>query len=53
MTKKKTKLIGGFVEPHIKSIIDNKLLVVLGISQSEYLRQVVIRDLENRGFLKP
>jgi len=52
MAPKKTKLIGGWVEPHINSIIDNKVLVVKGINKSEYLRQLIIRDLESMGLLK-
>lgn len=52
MARSKSKLVGGWVEPHIESIVENRVLVVLGVSKSEYVRQLVIGDLNNRGLLQ-
>jgi hypothetical protein len=39
------------VEPEIKALVE-KVAQALGISQSDYVRFVVLRDLQKQGYLE-
>ncbi|MCW4046170.1 MAG: hypothetical protein NWE99_01210 [Candidatus Bathyarchaeota archaeon] len=39
------------VEPELKALVE-KVAATIGISQSDYVRLVVLNDLKGRGYLK-
>lgn len=45
------KALFAMVEPEIKALVE-KVAKSLGISQSDYVRFVVLQDLQNKGYLK-
>jgi len=47
----RTKALFAMVEPEIKALVE-KIASSIGVSQSDYVRHVVLRDLEKRGYLK-
>jgi hypothetical protein len=47
----KTKVLYATVEPEIKTLVE-KVAASIGISQSDYVRLVVLNDLKDRGYLQ-
>jgi CTP-dependent riboflavin kinase len=47
----RTKTLFATVEPEIKALVE-KVAQALGISQSDYVRFVVLRDLQKQGYLE-
>jgi hypothetical protein len=47
----RTKPLFAMVEPEVKTLVE-KIAATIGVSQSDYVRHVVLRDLEKRGYLK-
>lgn len=47
----RTKALFAMVEPEVKALVE-KVAQLIGVSQSDYVRHVVLRDLEKRGLLK-
>ena len=52
MAEKKTKVLFACVEPGIRSLA-TKVAIAKGVSISEYVRGLVIEDLDSRGMIKP
>ena len=51
LIRMKSKVLYATVEPDVKALVE-KVAASIGISQSDYVRLVVLNDLKDRGYLK-